>query len=90
MRTKARTLSIGTISEGTLVPRDILHEHDGACFGVWAYVPDDGEIPRVDDPSALDTLPRDTSEALYVNDHGNVTLYARNGRAEWRSVWSVV
>lgn len=71
-------------------------EGDGADYGFWL----DSEFPqffegaKINDPSELDEL--DTSvvnEALEVNDHGNMTLYAawRRGRKiTWREVWAVV
>lgn len=61
------------------------NESDGACFGFWPDIEALREINHVSDPAELDTLRAD--EALYVNDHGNMTLYARDG---WREVWSVV
>jgi hypothetical protein len=68
-------------------------EGDGACIGVWPdwYAIDmderDGEILRVSDLS--DTDDWGGSFALLVNDHGNVTLYERDGD-DWHEVWSVV
>ena len=65
------------------------HLGDGACIGVWVsdevlesvYLND--EVQRSSEPGA----PDDGSEfRLYVNDHGNATLYDRRGR----EIWSVV
>lgn len=46
------------------------------------------ELQTVIDPAMLDEV--DGSEALVVNDHGNVTLYARGSDLEWHEVWSIV
>jgi len=68
------------------------HPGDGACYGFW--LPDD--FPdhnfdglRVDDTSEV---PADyVGEILHVNDHGNITLYAKDeGSEELREIWSLV
>ena len=68
-------------------------EGDGACFGVWPDMESVEELTKVSDPSELDDLDAEESEAVFVNDHGNVTLYARyalNGPIAWRVVWAIV
>jgi hypothetical protein len=71
-------------------------EDDGAEYGFWlsssfAY---EFEGAKIADPSELDDLDtRVVNEALYVNDHGNMTLFAawtRGKKTTWREVWSVV
>ena len=69
---------------------------DGADFGFW---PDweaieeaehDGTLAKIADPSNLDDITRGQLDALYVNDHGNATLYQREPSGRWRVVWEVV
>lgn len=163
-RTRPRTLPIGTISEGTLRPEDLIpallyaldrlhlskaeramltairaesqaedysdgtgaaealdelsqiaEAHvpdyctygstggDGACFGVWPMI--DAFDDQVYRSHALPGEPStpvpgftratwkheytDQPYWLYVNDHGNATLYRKAGR-RWIEVWSVV
>lgn len=67
------------------------HDGDGAAYGFW---PSDDAIShsfdglRVSDTSEVPRAYR--GEVLHVNDHGNVTLYAANGRGALREVWSCV
>ena len=79
-------------------------EGDGACFGFWLEC---DAIERAKDEPEEYALVSDTSElqdgtepfALLINDHGNVTLYAREilsedptvyGSENLAEVWSVV
>jgi hypothetical protein len=68
------------------------HPGDGADFGCWPIeieeIREQGVVD-VSDPSELDDLAPEETEALFVNDHGNVTLYARSANG-WREVWSIV
>ena len=76
-----------------------MHEHDGADFGVWvvselfedtrqgSY---DGMVYRstvhtngVDEP-----VPEEYSHYLAVNDHGNCTLWSRDGDS-WKECWAI-
>jgi hypothetical protein len=68
------------------------NEGDGADFGCWPMDIYDiqQEMFTVSDPSELDDLDYDETEALHVNDHGNVTLYARGAAGRWYEVWSIV
>jgi hypothetical protein len=79
-------------------------EGDGACFGVWATIPDsdDDQVFRRNDtpPSSMNQSWQSTDEGtryrkgnypywLHVNDHGNATLYRRAGN-RWIEVWGIV
>lgn len=70
------------------------HAGDASDFGFW---PDwdsineavhSGELAKIDDPCQLDLI-IDVDEALHVSDHGNATLYVRDG-VDWREAWSIV
>ena len=74
--------------------------NDGASFGVWpepqlfedltqgGY---DGYVYRstVYTNSVEEHVPAEYSHYLAVNDHGNCTLWARNGDT-WRECWAIV
>jgi hypothetical protein len=77
-----------------------MHAGDGADFGVWVVSElfedttqggYDGMVYRstvhtngVDEP-----VPAEYTHYLAVNDHGNCTLWSRNGEA-WNECWSIV
>lgn len=67
------------------------HPGDGADFGFWLSEDalQDFDGLRVSDTSEI---PDDYSgEVLHVNDHGNMTLYAKDeGSTELRELWSLV
>jgi hypothetical protein len=63
------------------------HEADGSDFGFWPDWDYLDSISHVSDPCELDTM--GGYECAHVNDHGNVTMYVRDGD-EWREVWAVV
>lgn len=73
------------------------HEGDGADFGVWptldfhdrASMEAEGIHVSGDTPTNSEHGARGASHWLYVNDHGNCTLYRRAGRT-WKEVWSIV
>lgn len=71
------------------------HVGNASDFGFW---PDwdsiemaihDGQIAKIDDTAELDEVLPDICEAIHVNDHGNTTLYVRDG-VDWREAWSIV
>ena len=63
------------------------HEGDGSDFGFWPDIDYLSEINHVGDPCELDTM--GGSEAVYVNDHGNMTFYFRDGDG-WTILWDCV
>jgi len=72
------------------------HEGDLSDYGFWPNMDmlqravADGEVATVNDPSDLDEVERHT-EAVFCNDHGNVSLYCRDSTDdEWELVWSCV
>jgi hypothetical protein len=65
------------------------HPGDGADYGYWLS---DGFEDEFDGLKVNDTseVPKGyTGEVLYVNDHGNCTLYAYS-RGRSRKVWAIV
>jgi len=64
------------------------HEGDGSCFGWWPRVESvmravrEGDVTQVSDPNEVDRIP---GFAVFVNDHGNVTLYD-GGEVVWATV----
>jgi hypothetical protein len=73
--------------------------YDGADYGFYLSEDFEQEFEgyEISDPSELDDLPAMSGnvymDALYVNDHGNMTLYAaytRGRKTTWREVWSLV
>lgn len=66
------------------------HKGDGACIGVWV---DDEYIEHADSGELIvsDEFPvgKTADYWLFVNDHGNRTLYERRGK-RWVEIWSVV
>lgn len=59
-------------------------EGDSACFGWWPDVKRVLEdLPRVSDPSEVEGM---GEVCVYVNDHGNVTLYDEGGSIIWDCV----
>ena len=74
-----------------------MHEGDGSDFGVWPMLDAiqdaiaEGELIQINDPSDIDDLSiADCSAdyAVYVNDHGNITLYRL--KVQGVSIWDCV
>lgn len=74
-----------------------MHEGDGSDLGVWPMfdaIQDaiaEGELIQINDPSDIDNLSiADCSAgyAVYINDHGNMTLYRL--KVKGVSIWDCV
>ena len=77
-----------------------MHQGDGADFGVWP-VPDlfipttqggyDGYVFRstIETNGVDEHVPEEYSHYLAVNDHGNCTLWSRDGDT-WKECWAIV
>lgn len=61
------------------------NEGEGSDFGYWPSMEAVDELPRVNDPA--DIPEGGTGEdCVYVNDHGNVTIYGADGAVIWDCV----
>ena len=77
-----------------------MHQGDGADFGVWPdpdlFIPTsqggfDGFVftSTIETNSVEEHVPAEYTHYLAVNDHGNCTLWARDGDT-WKECWSIV
>ena len=69
-------------------------EGDGASFGYW--LSEDALRDAVYEKNVLkiddwNEVPKDyRGEVLIVNDHGNMSLYYRNSKGNYREIWAIV
>jgi hypothetical protein len=59
------------------------HEGDGSDFGFWPSMDAISELPRVEGSDAAKALGED---CVFVNDHGNVTVFGGDGSVLWDCV----
>lgn len=65
------------------------HEGDGSDFGYWLVSEIDDEFVGIKVSDTAEVPADYSGEVLYINDHGNMTLYVANNGA-LSEIWSVV
>lgn len=58
----------------------------GQCAGIYGFWPDHAalaELPHINDPNEIPHLDGD---CVFVNDHGNITVYGSDGTLLWDCV----
>jgi hypothetical protein len=59
------------------------NEGDGSDFGFWPSIDQVNELPRAKDSDEAKALGAD---CVFVNDHGNITVYGGDGSVIWDCV----
>ena len=65
------------------------HEGDGADYGFWPCFENIEELDEIGDPSDLDERDATEGDCAFTNDHGNVTVFAHDGKT-WEPVLELV
>lgn len=67
------------------------HPGDGADYGYWLTENFENDFEGVKVSDLSEVKPEHYGEEiLYINDHGNTTLYACNDQGELTEIWAIV